>query len=252
MNPLNSSLVLLVSCLAWVTPVRADSCATDTIAPYSIDYQTTYAGMNIVSTRVLDAVADQQYRVGGKAKLFFMGVEEYSTFELDSNNRIRPLQYHYDRLGLGSSKDFQLAFAWDNGQVSIKSSKGVKRLPLPVGAQDALSHQEQLRRDLRCASAERRQQPFVYAVAGRKGIRENRYLVVGEEPLRTRLGIMDAIKLEKQDKGKRKTTFWLAPALDYVALRLKYEEADGSVYQMDIRGGTMNGISIPVREQKSQ
>ena len=73
------------------------------------------------------------------------------------------------------------------------------------------------------------------------------FRVLGEERVRTRAGLIDAIKVERvrdPTQSSRKTILWFAKDWDYLLVALHQVEKDGKEYQIMLKNGTVNGRTV--------
>lgn len=238
--------LFLFSLLLSVPAYATTNCQnhTQALKPYTLKYKAKMGGLKATLTRSLSRNNQNRFRVAGRASYLFIGLEEYSEFEV-ADNQVRPLEYFYDISGLSSSKDYHLAFSWDTNLAQNLMGGDHWTLPLQPGMQDLLSHQEQLRLDMHCAGTNYAHQIFAYTIAKQKRIRDYQYRIVGEETLKTATGKLRALKLEKIEKDDmRKTTIWLAPDWDYIVIRLKYQEKDKTTNSLELIEGEVGAKAI--------
>ena len=73
------------------------------------------------------------------------------------------------------------------------------------------------------------------------------FRVLGEEKVGTRVGQVDAIKVERvrdPTQSKRQTILWFAKDWDYLLVRLHQVEKDGKEYQIMLQDGSVNGQPV--------
>lgn len=214
------------------------------LKPYTLKYQAKIGGLKVTLTRSLSQTKQNRFRIAGKASYLFIGFEEYSEFEV-ADNKVRPLEYFYDISGPINTKDYHLAFSWETNLAENLMGGDHWTLPLQPGMQDLLSHQEQMRLDIHCATTDRAQQIFAYTIAKKKRIRDYQYRIVGEETLKTGAGRLRTLKLEKlEEDDMRKTTIWLALDWDYIVIRLKYEEKGKTTNSLELLEGEVGSKTI--------
>ena len=168
-------------------------------------------------------------------------LSEVSTFRVE-NNAFLPLTYRFSRNGLGKSKEVEFDFDWTQKQI-IGSDRGDQvRLPLNRGLQDKSTYQLVLQHDVADGK-----KSMSYQVIDGDEIETYDFRVLGEERVRTKAGVLDAIKVERvrdPTQSSRKTVLWFAKDWDYLLVRLHQVEKDGKEYQIMLKEGTVNGKEV--------
>ena len=165
-------------------------------------------------------------RPSGAALAMFAGeLVEKSTGVIDDTNFL-PDTYTYKRAGF-QPKSIQARYDWDNRTLDIATvdkKKGERewQVPLVDGLTDKHIYHVAMMRDLGAGK-----RTVEYKIADKYRVKTYRFQVVAEEKLETALGTLDVWKLIRtNEKNGRKTTFWSAPSLDYLTVRLE-QEKDG-------------------------
>jgi len=73
------------------------------------------------------------------------------------------------------------------------------------------------------------------------------FRVLGEERVRTKAGLIDAVKVERvrdPTKSTRKTVLWLAKDWNFLLVRLHQVEKDGKEYQIMLKQGEVEGRQV--------
>ncbi|MNN37965.1 hypothetical protein D3C81_1519380 [compost metagenome] len=73
------------------------------------------------------------------------------------------------------------------------------------------------------------------------------FRVLGEERVRTKAGLVDAIKVERvrdPTQSSRKTVLWFAKDWDFLLVRLHQVEKDGKEYQIMLKEGEVAGKPV--------
>ena len=76
------------------------------------------------------------------------------------------------------------------------------------------------------------------------------FRVLGEEVVRTKAGLIDAIKVERvrdPTQSTRKTVLWFAKDWGHLLVRLHQVETDGKEYQIMLKDGTVAGKPVEGR-----
>jgi hypothetical protein len=126
-------------------------------------------------------------------------------------------------------KRSQARFDQEHATLVVESSKGVRTLPLPPGAQDSLSLFFQLALVAPDFPAE------TGAVFSGKSLNSYRYRVVGEEPLETRLGTLRTLHVERVVEGRQaRFEVWLAIERFYLPVRVLRVEDSGVEAELNV------------------
>jgi len=133
---------------------------------------------------------------------------------------LRPHEYRFRRTGGGRDERESVVFDWEAGSARGHEDGEERTAPLEPGMTDKLSYQVLLRRDLA-----RGMEAMTYRVVEPEETETYRFRVVGRETLRTSLGEFETIKVERDhDSDERQTTFWCAPELDYLMVRIRQDD----------------------------
>ena len=230
-------LLLLLAVLAL--PVQA---ALE-LKPFSASYTADWKQVPISGTagRSLKALDNGRWELTFEAAMLVASLSEVSTFRLESGTFL-PLTYRFERSGLGKAKQIEHDFDWTEKQV-IGSDRGEPvRFALNRGMQDKSTYQLVLQEDVAAGK-----QSMSYQVVDGDEIEVYDFRVLGEERVRTKAGLIDAIKVERvrdPTQSSRKTVLWFAKDWDYLLVRLHQVEKDGKEYQIMLQDGTVDGRTV--------
>ncbi|MFZ3194356.1 MAG: DUF3108 domain-containing protein [Moraxellaceae bacterium] len=130
-----------------------------------------------------------------------------------------------------------LAMNFDAASRKINVDVGGKKsvLEFKAGTLDELNLEFQVREDLKKGAL----QPQ-YLVADEKRVEAVRFVREGREQLSVPAGRYDTVRVRRvHNNPKRTTTFWLAPSLDYLPVRVMQND-DGTVYDFTLSRFTAN------------
>jgi hypothetical protein len=116
------------------------------------------------------------------------------------------------------------------------------RLPLTKGMQDKSTYQLELQYDVAAGK-----QSMSYHVVDGDEVETYDFRVLGPERVRTKAGLIDAIKVERvrdPTKSSRKTVLWFGKDWDYLLVRLHQVETDGKEYQIMLKDGKVDGKTV--------
>lgn len=202
-------------------------------------YKARVYGIGITVTHELTPT-DNGHKLRFFADSFVASIEETSLFDWPTPGQLRPLQYTYERTGLGRDRTAKLDFDWQAKRVTNNVQDKPWKMKIHEGIQDKLSFQVQLQRDLAAGKTE----DLYYQIADGGRIKEYRFAKVGEETLETPLGKVDTVKIERTRKDDDRVTYaWMAPEYGYLLVRMQQEEG-GDVYTIYIHESEIDGETI--------
>ena len=234
-------LALLLLCATW-----AVSAATPAPAAFSASY-TVHKGNILLGEmhRSLSRSADTRYLFKtetystGLAALFVKDrIVESSEWEYH-NGLMRPLHYSYRKSGGKHERRLEQRFDWGRKLVNSEGSAlASSTVPITAGTLDKLGYQIALMDDLQQGKTE-----LSYTLLDDEETKTYRFQVAGEEILNTPLGRLKTLRVKRvMDPGsKRHTTFWCAPSLGYLLVRLDQHENDKDEFSALIR--SVEGLS---------
>jgi hypothetical protein len=189
-------------------------------------------------------MGDDQWKLNFEASMLVASVTEQSTLRLE-NSALLPQSYLYERSGLGKGKKIEQTFDWEAKQV-VGSDRGKPvRLPLNRGLLDKSSYQLALQYDVAAGK-----QSMSYQVVDGDEVETYDFRVLGEEVVRTKAGMVDAVKVERvrdPTQTARKTVLWFAKDWNYLLVRLHQVETDGKEYQIMLKDGMVDGKPVEGR-----
>jgi hypothetical protein len=201
-------------------------------AIYQVERDSTFLGR---ARFTLSAQGENCYLYQGAAKpeglaaLLAGKTVEQSHFCI-IGGKIRPVSYRTEEDG-AKSDSYTLSFDWANHLVR---TDGGEPRRLNSGSVDPLSLQIALRKLLSDTGDEPPQQPISLVVVEDDRVKDYRFKVVGREVLATPLGKLDTIRIDRSDDSKRQLRLWLAPALDYLPVRVEQQRRGRAVTRMKI------------------
>lgn len=217
------ALTLLVLSTLSMALVAVPAAAADWAQPYEAVYEASYGplGMAKVTYR-LEKTGGEEWlfqssaeAVGWLSWLYSDQLSERSHFRLLGDN-IVPLAYSARRQG-GETEEQETVRFNPTESTALADDRGTPpvQLDLPPGAVDRMLLQLVLRREI----AEGRSQVRISFVDGDE-VERYAFAVTGEESVRVPAGRYQTVRVERTDKSKKSTVFWLAPALGHLPVRL--------------------------------
>ncbi|MBU3058094.1 DUF3108 domain-containing protein [Pseudomonas indica] len=232
---------LLFVCALLTLPVQAFE-----LKPFSASYTADWKQLPISGTaeRSLKRLDDGRWQLGFEAAMLVASLTEQSTFRVE-NDTFLPLNYRFNRSGLGKAKQVELDFDWTEKQVLGSDRGDPVRLLLNRGLQDKSTYQLVLQHDVADGK-----KSMSYQVVDGDEIETYDFRVLGQEQVETKAGIVDALKVERvrdPTQSNRKTILWFAKDWDYLLVRLHQVEKDGKEYQIMLEEGTVDGKPVKGR-----
>ncbi|MES9858425.1 MAG: DUF3108 domain-containing protein [Sedimenticola sp.] len=234
------SLALLIS---WMLLSHGVATAeSQPLKPYTAEYSLLMGRIVVGKIDVsLDITAEGAYTYRahtitvGIAALFRKDeITEISQGTINGN-RITPLTYFYHRVKRKKVRKVSLDFDWKNHKVSNRTENSDWSMDIPSGAQDKFSQQLALMSHLT-----KNDQSIQFKVAD--GGRLKTYLFERHDrvQLQVEAGSYDAVKLThaKDDRPSR-ATFWMAPDLHYLPIKIVKQEKDGE-FTVELRSVSWN------------
>ena len=175
-------------------------------------------------------IENMQYRISwltegtGMMALLFPELLQTSDGELTKTG-LRPSHYLY-QFGKKADKTRAASFDWQAKKVILQTAKGTKTEDLPEGTQDLLSFMYQF---MHVPPLQHMQMPIVNG----KKLRIYDYSFEGEEQINSSLGELKTIHiLHSGSSEEEKTELWLAIDYQYVPVKIRKIESDGSVVEL--------------------
>ena len=213
------------------------------LQPFTASYTADWKQLPISGSaeRNLKALDNGRWELEFEASMLVAGLTEVSVFTLEKGTFL-PLSYHFSRNGIGKSKEINLDFDWQ-----LKQGMGAHRdesvhLPLNRGLLDKSTYQLALQQDVADGMTS-----MTYQVVDGDEVETYDFRVLGEERVRTKAGLIDAIKIERvrdPTKSSRKTILWLAKDWNFLLVRLHQVEKDGKEYQIMLKQGEVAGREV--------
>lgn len=235
------AIFFILAALSWPASLMADELQPFT-ASYTADWkQLPFSG---TAERSLQAQDDGTWKLDFSASMLVAGLNETSWLTLH-NGDVQPQKYRYARNGLGKSKKVKQDFDWTAQRVTGSDRGDPISATLIQGVQDKSSYQLALQRDIAEGKTS-----MSYQVFDGDELDTYDFRVLGEESVETRVGTVDAIKVERvrdPTQSKRITILWFAKDWDYLLVRLQQVEKDGKEYQIILESGSVNNKTVKGR-----
>lgn len=226
-----AAILLLAS-----APAAAGGAALpEPLAPFTAEYRVTNGSMRLGTTTISlqPHAAGWRYRsvteADGVVSLFVSGKAIESTLLEPYDGRLRPTVY--DHAEPDDDDNIRVEFDWDNGTAAARDGDGdgdgggARTLELGADTVDGFSATLALIQAL--ARGEERIRIATIDDEGKPETLEFRQ--TGRESIRVPFGTFDTVRVDRIRRGKdRETITWLAPELDWVAVRID-QRRDGEL-----------------------
>ncbi|MCK0152179.1 DUF3108 domain-containing protein [Alcanivorax sp. S6407] len=198
----------------------------DTLAPFAAEFRIYVNKLPtpVKADLVLEpAEGEDSYHMLLKAKSFLLTNTEESFFEW-RDCQPRTSRYLHEFEGFGQHRYHRMNFQWAPPRVHNVSEDDKESIDIPDNTLDELTI---LLRG-RCVFSQGSDNYSVTSVYGDR-IRTHHFAVIDRETIKTPLGKLDTLLVEKKRDGdskkKRRTLFWVAPSLDYMVVKAKHIES---------------------------
>lgn len=213
------------------------------IKPFVASYTADWKQLPVSGSaeRRLEKGDADQWHLIFKASMLVAGLTEESRFTYKDETML-PVRYNYERSGLGSGKKVEQTFDWSAKQLSGDNNGKAVKQTLNKGLLDKSTYQLALQRDVANGL-----KSMSYQVFDADEVETYDFRVLGEEMVETKVGQIDAIKVERvrdPTQTSRRTTLWFAKDWDYLLVALNQVEKDGKEYQIMLKDGTVDGQSV--------
>lgn len=217
-------------------PMPAPAVTAMTLKPFRATYSAAMNGMPLGFPVVVELVRGsaptgarasdddaESWALALTAKSTMIDYREQSSFRWH-NCTSTPVRYRFDVKGLGINRKLWLDFDHATHKASGQSRKGPLSYVFPADATDELS----LGFATRCLLA-RGATEVHFNAATINGMKKLSYRNSGKEKIKTPLGTFDTLRIDRIRKAndKRRSTVWVAPALDYLMIKMEHVENVG-------------------------
>ncbi|MBW7469421.1 DUF3108 domain-containing protein [Marinobacter sp. F4218] len=212
-----------------------------TLVPYQATYTASMnkgVSLNGTAKRTLSDQGNGVWLYRTDVDSFIADIDESLVLKWE-NNHVVPLRYRYRLSGfLIKDREQSIDFDWDAGVATGEYRGKPFELELTEGVLDPLGFQLQLSQDIKSGKRD-----LTYQVIDGGDYDHDRFAVLDKEPLKTSRGSISTLKAEKvRDKSsKRETLMWFAPDEDFLLVRLRQVEPDGSSYELRLNRADLGG-----------
>lgn len=222
--------LLLTAALLIASPLLQALELTPYTASYHFNLDNKLTG---TATRILENTGNNTWRYTFTATTPMATATETSNFRFDGKT-VTPVHYKRQHKVLFISKHAEVGFDWKTRQATTRRDEKKAFYTLKSGAVDPLNFEVQMRRDMidlgKLAKS--------YLVADPKRMREQKFVVDGNETIETPYGKINTVRIKRlHDDPERHTTFWLARDMNFIPAKV-IQDDDGAVYVLQLSGLT--------------
>lgn len=207
------------------------------MSPFQASYQFNYNGKNMGSaTRTLSKSGNNWTYVFAAKAGAIASASETSRFGFNAG-KISANSFSRTSKILVYNNTMSINFNPSTKTINTKKDDTARSFAWKAGALDELNAELQIREDLKGVGMK-----SSYLIADAKAVEPRQFVKQGSEKVKTSYGTFDTIKVVmKHDKPGRDTTFWLAPKLDYLPVKVTHQDGKSS-YGLLLTGykGPMN------------
>lgn len=187
---------------------------------YQAKYTAKMKGIRVNGIRSIKPIGENRYRADWKIKALWMNIDEWSEFEIDAKNNIRPLKYYYGKKGFSNDKPINIKFNWKEKILISRQGEIEQVYILENNTQDKLSYQIQMQLDL---IDKPRPHRLEYNVATEKGLEKYVFQYESEKIVDSKAGKKTSVVFS-HNKKNREVKLWLAPDFLYAPIQLLFKK----------------------------
>ncbi len=224
-----STIKKIATFTALATTMLAANSAMAAIKPFSATYNFNIEGKyNGTAVRTLKQTGNQyQYNVDAKVGRL-ASAKQASSF-INKNGMIMPVTSSTQYKILGAGRTTTLNFNAAAKQLTSNYKGQTKVIPMPQIAFDDLSLEVQIREDLKAGKFRGN-----YLMADRNKIESVPFTKSATTKITVPAGTFDVVRIDRvHDDKSRQTSFWLAPSLDYLPIKVAQTD-DGKKMEMNL------------------
>ena len=232
---IKTSVFLLFLCLS--------SAYAAELVPYRLNLQAErFQPFSFKATAVqqLQEQSPDQWQLSLRASKAIFSIDEVSRFYWQNDSMV-PI-YHTSETRIAFAKEENvLNFDQHDKSLIIKTKAINAKKPMLPGTLDSWGFQVQMRHDLMKGETE-----LSYPIREFKRQTSYDFRILGEEMLKTPVGVVRTLKVEQVLPPKRNEQkfFWVAPSLDYVPVKTEAYEKGKLVTRITVTDGMFGDQSL--------
>ena len=211
---------------------------TSPLNSFEVVFSADFNGFNVEAKHRLTQLDNGSFKESLLAKNMLGKISEYTIFDLSIDGQIIPQQHIKHKKFFGNRTEKQL-FDWSKNSLTYSRNGKSREVKIQSGYLDVMSHKLQLREDI--ANGRKN---LSYTVISKGKLKQYQYQLVGHEVLKTPLGPLNTVVIERVTQSKSKyTKIWLASDWDHLIVRLEKMDR-GETQEMVITSGSLNGTPL--------
>lgn len=218
--------------LAQADPAPADVIGKTTApTPFEARYKATYNGSEFEDAvyRKLERLPDGRYRHSYSADHLLFFLHEESVLEMKGCTT-RPVHYSSKRGNFFRKREKTIDFDWEKNSAHFNDEGKRGEFKLDSDTVDPMSVYLRI-----ACQVTGELGVLTYAETDDDHISPRQYRLLGTELLKTSNGDIDTVRIEKVHNNKKRTTYiWLMASNPIVVVRVRQNDTDGSVYELDL------------------
>ncbi|OTG84794.1 DUF3108 domain-containing protein [Acinetobacter sp. ANC 4648] len=201
------------------------------MSPFQANYQFSYNGKNMgTATRNLSKNGNTWSYVFTAKAAAIASASETSRFSFN-NGQITSNSFSRTSKILVHNDTMTINFNPSTKTINTKKKDKVRSFEWKAGALDELNAELQVREDLKGSGLKP-----IYLIADAKGLDARRFVKQGTESIKTPFGTYSTVKVVlSHDNNAKSSTFWLAPQLDYLPVKMAHQD-DKNSYSLLLTG----------------
>ena len=198
---------------------------------FSAQYKLYASGMEIgemdrafsqSGTNSNDYIYRSETRTTGLAAIFHKDIIVEQSRLKFIQQKIRPMQYTYQRTGGKKERNINVKFDWNNQKITNVVNETTMQFELEQDTLDKLIYQYVIMRDI-----QNNKLPYTYPIVDGRKIKTYNFRLLNEETIETPIGTFQTVKIERvRQNSEDKTYLWCAPDLQYLPIKVENIEKD--------------------------
>lgn len=222
-------ILIILGVLFSLSSLAEESALTPFSASYTSTYKLGWFTLNIDGKRELKQLDNNDWQITFDAYTNGASINEKSIFSLNKNQLV-PIEYHYKTGGLLNKTPLDISFDASKKHITDNNSKTTYEKLWQENIQDNLTYIVQAALDLSQGKTE-----LHYPIFKSDYVKLYSFEVIGEEIIKTNIGKLKTIKVERiGDKKDRTITAWFAIDYGFQLVRLNESKKGKTTYQIDI------------------
>lgn len=227
-------LAVLMASFCVSASAATESNAQAGLVPFEASYTAAMEKgltLNGTAKRILTHQGNNIWLYRTDVDSFVANIDESLIFKWQEG-RVMPLRYRYSLSGfLVSDRKQSIDFNWDAGIATGRYKGEDFTVELEEGVLDPLGYQLQLHQDIRNGK-----RTMIYKVLDKGTIDSERFAVINGETISAGGEQTATLKAEKvRQNSERETLIWFSKEQNYLMVRLRQVEPDGSTYELQLK-----------------